>query len=944
MADSYINRLIETFEAQPDRIAMRIVGDEDSAYTFGESLSAIRSIASRLADEKIQKGDRVALIGENHPCWALAYLGTLYRGAVCVPLDPHGEIETITNFLENSKAKLAFISSELRQKFGEIQEKLGRHIPAVVWQQSEPGAVATGFLANGAKNPVATAPGSDFREWISAGFTADFATKKPEIAADDNALLIYTSGTTGKPKGVPLTHGNIIAELTGIDEVLKFTPNERILSLLPLFHAYLQIVNLWVATTVGCEVGYLKELSPAELGSAMKEFKPTILTTVPRLWYLFHKKIFDAVEAKPKMVQRLFRTMLAANGTARDSFGVNLGKKFFGQVHESFGGELRIAISAGSRFDEDVATDFHRLGFTILQGYGLTETSGAATATFETDNRVGSVGKPMRGTEIKINEPDKEGVGEVLIRGGVVFKGYYHNEAATAEAFTEDGWFRSGDLGKLDKDGHLYIVGRAKDVIVLPSGKNVHPEDLEVHYLKTPLVEELAIVGIKDESEQRAGAEKLAAVVVPDFEYLKFSNISNSKEAIRFALDDLGRELPEYQRVRDYIIRVEPLPRTATRKIKRFELKKAIEAGTIAGTASEEKTWKFSETDNALIAGNVGQAVISAVRQNNKDTDVIHPDMNLEIDLGLDSLARAETFAALEHAFSTEFEGDEAAKALTVRDAVALIERHVGTAIQSPVSTELNWSRIVKEVDEDLPEIQPILESQPFFSRFAFVVYKGFNLIFRVFLRLEIKGHEEFRKMKRPFLVCPNHQSFLDPFVVCSTYPYEFFSNTFHVGASEFFENRFMRWVSRMLQIVPVDPDTQLMKAMKAGAIGLKHGKILNIYPEGERAYDGDLHEFKKGAAILATELEMPIVPVAIDGLHKVWARKSMKIRPGKVKVEFGKPFYAKDIIAGAVKLPKSSVGFGASTSLALTDESKYEIVTAHLKREIASMIAQMRR
>ena len=931
MPDTYINRLIDAFTARPDKVAMRVVGDDNEVYTFGESLDAIRSISFRLREEKIEKGDRVALIGENHPCWALAYLGTLYRGAVCVPMDPHGEIETLTNFLENSEARLAFLSPDITGKFGEIQEKLGRHIPAVVWGMEDS---TNGFHS--------------FDGWSTAGFPASYANERPDLEPDDNALLIYTSGTTGKPKGVPLTHGNIISELIGIDDVLQLTYQERILSLLPLFHAYLQIVNLWTATTVGCEVGYLKELSPAELGSAMKEFKPTILTTVPRLWYLFHKKIFDAVEAKPKAVQKIFRAMLAINGAARDTLGVNLGRKFFGQVHESFGGELRIAISAGSRFDEDVARDFHRLGFTIIQGYGLTETSGAATATFENDNRIGSVGKPMGDTEIKIDNPDKDGVGEVLIRGGVVFKGYYQNEAATAEAFTEDGWFRSGDLGKLDKDCHLYIVGRAKDVIVLPSGKNVHPEDLEVHYLKSPMVEELAIVGIRDDSQQRAGAEKLAAVVVPDFEYLKLSKISNSKEAVRYSLDDLGRELPEYQRVRDYIIRLEPLPRTATRKIKRFELKKAIEAGTIGGSAGPAKTWELSTADNELLESNIGKAVVSVIKQNAPDADVIHPDMNLEIDLGLDSLARAETFAALEDAFSTEFIGDEAAKALTIRDAAALVESHVGKSEGlATVSTTLNWGKIVRESDDDLPEVQPILKPQPIFLRFAFLVYKCFLIVFRLFLRLEVTGLENLKAMKRPFLICPNHQSFLDPFVVCSNYPYEFFANTFHVGASAFFQNRFMNWVARMLQVVPVDPDTQLMKAMKAGAIGLRHGKILNIYPEGERAYDGHLHEFKKGAAILATELALPILPVAIDGSHKVWARHSMKIRPGKVKLRFGEPFYPNDVLAKFETQADAGASSKMGTAIVrapMTDEVRYEIVTAHLKNTVAAMIDEMRK
>ena len=915
MFDSFCKRLIDSFESRPENVAMRIVGDDSQVYTFGETLSKIRSVAFRLGQEGVEFGDRVALIGENHPAWAIAYLGTLYRGAVCVPMDPHGEIETLTNFLENSESKLAFLGPDMTEKFRLMEERLGRNIPAVVWNLENSG---NGF--------------QHFDEWASTGFPAGFAEEVPRAAGDDIALLIYTSGTTGTPKGVPLTHGNIVAELDGINDVLKIADHEKILSLLPLFHAYLQIVNMWVATTFGCEVGYLKELSPAELGTAMKEFKPTILTTVPRLWYLFHKKIFDAVEEKPAAVRKLFGVMLATNGFLRNSVGVNLGNRFFSQVHDSFGGQLRIAISAGSRFDEDVAIDFHKLGFTILQGYGLTETSGAATATYENDNVVGSVGKPMKGTEIKIASPDAEGVGEVLIRGPIVFDGYYRNPEATAEAFTNDGWFRSGDLGRLDKDGHLYIVGRAKDVIVLPSGKNVHPEDLEVHYLKTPLVAELAIVGIKDESEQRAGAEKLAAIVVPDFDYLKRAKVANSKEAIRYALDDLGRELPEYQRVRDYIVRAEPLPRTGSRKIKRFELKKDLESGKINGLTQEAKSWALSDDSKSLLATETGKTVFAVVSQNMLEAGMIHPDMNLEIDLGLDSLARAETFAALESAFATEFEADEAAQALTVRDVVELVERHNSASGQSgrAGSTDLNWPKILKETDEDIPELRKVLRNRPAFITFAYLAYSAFNIFCRVLMRLEVQNIDELKKMKRPFLICPNHQSFLDPFVLCSNYPFEFFKNTFHVGAAMFFRTSLMSWVAQMLHVVPVDPDTQLMRAMKAGAIGLKSGKILNIYPEGERAYDGELHEFKKGAAIIATSLDLPILPVAIDGLHKVWARGTWKIRPGKVKIRFGEAFYPKDVLRAGDESLQSA-------------ELPYSIVTEHLRNTIAAMIEDMR-
>jgi len=942
MSETFCKMLIASFEQRPDKVAMRVVGSDTEVYTFAEMLSKIRSVAYRLGQENVTFGDRVALIGENHPSWAIAYLGTIYHGAVCVPLDPHGEIETITNFLENSEAKVVFLSPDQTERFAQIEEKLGRHIPAVVWEidsrQSRGVAEKNNENFSASQRLSGSNGFQSFADWANTDFPDSFANEIPRAAGDDIALLMYTSGTTGTPKGVPLTHGNIVGELSGVNDVLKLSDKERILSLLPLFHAYLQIVNLWVATTFGPQVGYLKELTPAELSESMKVFKPTILTTVPRLWYLFHKKIFDAVAAKRKSVQMLFRTMLKLNGFSRDTLGVNLGSKLFSQVHESFGGNLRIAISAGSRFDDAVAADFHRLGFTIIQGYGLTETSGAATATYEDDNRVGSVGKPMKGAEIKILDPDKDGVGEVLIRGTMVFKGYFRNPTATAEAFTEDGWFRSGDLGKIDKDGFLYIVGRGKDVIILPSGKNVHPEDIEVHYLKCPLLVELAVIGIADENEDRDGAEKLAAVIVPDFNYLKQAKIANSKEAIRHELDSLGRELPEYQRVRDYIIRSEPLPRTATNKIKRFQLKKEVESGVIAAEAKEIKAWEFSADDNSLLDTNVGRSVVAAIKQNAKDADIVHPSMNLEIDLGLDSLARAETFAALEQAFSTEFEGDEAAQALTVANIIELVNKHGGETTEA-VSVDLNWGKIVREADEDFPEVQGILKDRPIFSVFAFTVYKCFNLFFRIFMRLEVSGLEhlkdlselnELKKLKKPFLICPNHQSFLDPFVICSTYPFALFKNIFHVGASEFFNNSFMRFIAKMLNVVPVNPDTELMRAMKAGAIGLKHGKVLNIYPEGERAFDGELHNFKKGAAILATELDLPIVPLAIDGLYKVWPRKSWRIRPAKVKMIIGTPFYAKDV-------------FGANDPQ-MTDDDKYAVVTSHLKQTIANLVNDMRK
>ena len=911
MTKTFCQRLVDSCETHSQKVSMRVVGNESETYTFGEMLEQIKSVSYRLKQENVQIGDRVAVIGENHPCWAIAYLATLYTGAVCVPLDPHGEIETITNFLEDSEAKVAFLSPDVTEKYHQIQEKLGKTIPAVVWRNENSN---NGF--------------HKFENWSSTDFPKAFGDESPPASNQDKAILIYTSGTTGKPKGVLLSHGNITAELDAIDRVLSFTDKESILSLLPLFHVFLQITNLWLATTKGSEVFYLKEVTPETITQGFMESKMTCLGSVPRLWYLFHKKIFDAVETKPKALQMLFKVMLRTNGFTRDYLNVNLGKKLFKQVHDTFGGNLHLAVSGGSRFDEKVAIDFYRLGFTIVQGYGLSETSGAATATYVDDNRIGSVGKPMLGAEVKLRNQNELGEGEVLLRGSMVFDGYYKNPTATKEAFTEDGWFKTGDLGKFDKDGHLYIVGRAKDVIILPSGKNVHPEDLEVHYSKTPLIEEMCVVGVADKNAKHVGEEKLVAVVIPDFEYLKQSNIANSKEMIRFELDNLGRELPEYQRVRDYIVRSEPLPRTATKKIKRFELQKEIEEnGHSDSQLNEAKNWKFSDEDNILLNSKAGIVLINAIKQQKSEIHEIHPEMNLEIDLRLDSLARAEILASLEQAFNFEFTAENAAKAFKVGEVIKLTQETANSEnFKGDISTDFNWQQIIKETNDDLPEVRRILRNKPIFNIFTYISLKFFYLLYKIFLRIEVTGIEELEKLDSPFLICPNHQSFIDPFVVCSAYPYKTLKDTFHVGASEYFQNFVTRNLAKFLNVVSIDADTQLLKAMKAGAIGLKNGRILNIYPEGERAFDGKLHPFKKGAAILATELDFPIVPVAIDGLQNVWARKSKKIKLAKVKMKFGKPIYAKSLV-----------------NEDLSDEENYESYTQELKQTIQSMLDEMR-
>lgn len=901
---TFCSRLIQTAEQHTANTAMTLLGAGGPENTsFGSMLSQIRSLAYRLSVAGIAPGDRVAIIGENHPNWAIAYLGTLYCGAIVVPLDPAATTETLANFLENSECRLTFVSPNFFDKYQQVCEHMGSRLRAVSLQ------------------PVAQMKGFDsFTDWAQTARPPDFDSTKPVASGDDIALLIYTSGTTGIPKAVPLTHGNILAQVEGVQEVLNLSHREVILSLLPLFHAYSQIVNLWLATVIGARVVYLNEVTSDEIANGLKEGEVTILTGVPRLWYLFHKKILDSVRAKPRPVRFAFKTMLAANGWLRDSLGFNAGKLFFGSVHRAFGGQLRLAISAGSSFDPEVAQDYHRLGFTILQGYGLTETAGAATVTRIEDNKVGSVGKPLNQVGVKIDEPNNEGIGEVLIRGPIVMSGYYLNHEANQDAFTADGWFRSGDLGRFDVQGHLYIVGRKKDVIVLPSGKNVYPEDVEAHYSKSPLVGELCVLGIRNGNESFALSEKLCAVVVPDFDYLKLNRIANAREAIRFDLDNLGRELPEYQRVRDYVVRAEALPRTATRKIRRFELQGQIAVAASGLRGRDEGRFVITASDRLLLDSEAGVELCAAIARHSAES-MIHPAMNLELDLGLDSLARAECIAGLEQFLGGKFDESAAAEALTVADVLALSNGE-RKAFQTGSVARKEWSELLRSEHINEEERQSVARHKPFTAGCAFLLLKLTQLFARVCLRLEVTGLENLKRLEAPFIVCPNHQSYLDPILVCGVYPYRLLRNIFHVGASEYWSNTFTKQIAKLLRIVPVDPDTNLMSALRVGAAGLRAGKILNIYPEGERSFDGELHPFKKGAAILSTELQLPILPVTLDGVHKVWARKSRRLRLAKVRIHFGEPLYPP---AG----PAS--------------EFKVQQQTARLKAEIERTLIKMR-
>jgi long-chain acyl-CoA synthetase len=911
--ETFCQRVVAAAVVRPEKIAMMAIDREGTEMiSFGSMLEQIRSVAYRLTQESISFGDRVAIIGENHPNWAIAYLAIIYRGAVATPLDPAASTNALAAFLKGSETKLAFVSPNALDKFRTACEIASIAIPAVVLRPSNQSELI-----------------GQFTDWAATPVPKTFIEEPPPARASDLAVLMYTSGTTGVPKAVPLTHGNIYAESTKIQEVMRLSDKEVVLSLLPLFHAYSQIVNLWLATIIGAKVVYLTELSSTEIERGLRQSAATTLVGVPRLWYLFHKKIWDSLALRPWLDRILFHVLLVSNGFLRDWFGLNAGRVFFGSVHKSFGGKLTLAVSGGASFDVDVARDFHRLGFTILQGYGLTETCGAATVTRFEDNKLGSVGTPLKGVEIEINQPDQDGVGEVLIRGPVVMSGYYNNPEANHKAFTSEGWFRSGDLGRLDRDGHLYIVGRKKDVIKLPSGKNVFPEDVESHYERSPFVSEICVLGLKDITSEFNGAEKLCAVVVPNFDHLKAQHIGNSREWVVWDLENRGRELPEYQRVHEFVLRAEALPRTSTRKVRRFELKHQLESARQNEAIAPREDFTLATADKTSMDSVVGRAVSAAISQHAPSIKTIHPGMNLEIDLGMDSLARAECLATTQQNLHIEFKPHELPAVQTVAELIQLASAKLNEPHEKLGHSEnlqFHWRDMLKGEISTLPQFAELHQRKPWVTVFAFVVLRSINVCARLLFRMKVKGDGILSELQPPYLICPNHQSYLDPFLICSIYPRTVLARIFHVGASMYFTNPVMARLARLINVLPIDPETHLLDAMRAGASGVRRGKILNIYPEGQRSFDGELLEFKKGASILASALNVPIVPVAIDGTYRIWPRESWRLRLANVSVRFGDPIHPQRVSANEED-----------------DEAVYAKLSEMLKSRIQQMLDEMR-
>ncbi len=528
--------------------------------TYKEFRENVTHIGAALIEKLGLKGERIAIIGENSYEWAVSYYSVVCGAGLVVPLDKELPASEIANLVSRSKAKAIFFSNRKRDLINSIRDQVPE-LKYYIELYSEENELENTFKG---ENDYT------FDELLEIGSKYDESIlMNVPIDPEEFKILLFTSGTTAESKGVMLTNKNIISNIEAAISEVALYDDDRFFSVLPLHHSYESTVGMMIPIYCGLSIGYAGGLK--SIANDLKDTHPSVLLGVPALIEKLIKKVLDTIEKQGKT--KLVNSMIKVTN-ALGKPGYKLKRKVFKSVLDGLGGKIRLIVSAAAPIDPEIGNKIEGFGIMFIQGYGLTETSPLATIVPDTDRRFGSVGVPGKCNVIKIHEPNDEGIGEVWIKGTNVTQGYYENKEETARSIT-DGWFHSGDLGYVDKDGFLYLTGRCKNLIITGNGKNVYPEEIETLVNKIPYVNESLVYAKQDPKDEK---EQIIAVKVTlDEAYLKEKigkDIPSDEEmhALIWAeIKEVNKKLSSFKWIKDLEIKKEDFIKTTTMKIKRHE-------------------------------------------------------------------------------------------------------------------------------------------------------------------------------------------------------------------------------------------------------------------------------------------------------------------------------------------------------------------------------------
>lgn len=519
---------------------------KDGAYQpilYKEFYRELNAIGTALLRENLG-GERVAIIGENSYYWALSFLTSLCGVGVNVPIDkelPANEIATLLNAADTG---VVIYSAKVAEKVESILGEVPTLKKAVQMERDLPELIQKGQM------------------YLDEG---DRSYLDAEIDPEAMAEILFTSGTTGNPKGVMLCHRNLVSNIMGMCSMIYFDENDCFLSVLPMHHTYECTCGMMTPLYQGARIAYCEGLR--YITKNMQEAKATIMLGVPLIFENIYRKLWQ--QAKKAGLENKLKTAIRLNKTAK-KVKLDFSKQLFKSVHDAISPSIRIFISGAAGLNPSVAEGLNDLGFMTLQGYGLTECSPIAAVHYENRINNASCGEVINGGQLRILDPNEQGIGEVLIKSGSVMMGYYNDPEATAEVLDEDGWFHSGDLGRLDEEGFLYIMGRKKNVIVAKNGKNVFPEEIEAYLSEVPYVAECLVFGRDNE---KGDTEVVAQIIVNEEAVTAALGEGYTQRAcealLRKEITAINNRIPLYKRLDDFSIRTEPFRKTTTQKIKR---------------------------------------------------------------------------------------------------------------------------------------------------------------------------------------------------------------------------------------------------------------------------------------------------------------------------------------------------------------------------------------
>jgi len=787
-------------------------------WSYGDLLDYAQRFAALLADREIGKGDRLMLWGANSGEWLAAFWGSLLRGVVAVPMDRAASPEFAAKVFDQVSAKLLVSSHGLT---------IASAASAIHFE--------------------------DFPSLPATGSTASVTSSR-----DDIVQIVFTSGTTGEPKGVVITHGNILANLEPIElEIQRYLRYERIfhplrfLNLLPLSHVFGQFMGIFIPPLIGATVLFLESIKPSEIVSTIHNERVSVLITVPRLLGSLRELVQTEMQRRMGESRQKTEMEYAANG----HFGWRWWR--FRRIHARFGWKFWAIISGGATLDQDDEEFWRRLGFAVIQGYGLTETTSLISLNHPFKLGRGSIGKALPGRDIRLDES-----GEILVRGDSIAKSYWVNGQPVSAR--EGEWFRTGDLGAVDEAGNLYFKGRKKNVIVTAEGMNVYPEDLETALRSQAAVRDCVVIGF----ERGGNAEPCAVLVMND-----------GAEAASRAVTEANSRLGEHQRIRHWVVWPDSdFPRTSTQKPRQDLI-------------SAYARTQLQHSGNGSLPRS---AIEATLLQLGKGKAQVQSTAKLDDDLNLSSIDRVELLTALEQRHQVEIDESRFAEASTVRD----IERIVREASAAPPASSHCYPRWAQR--------WPI-------RWIRVVVYYLFTWPATLIIaKPTVIGSDRLHDARGSLLFISNHVTYIDAGLLMFAMPARYRHRLAIAMVGELLSTMrkppremsiFKRaiemisyWlVTALFDVFPLPQRSGFRESFAFAGQSVDREYSILVFPEGRRTTDGKMSPFRAGIGILSQQLKIPIVPMRIDGLFPLKKEERRLARRGEIKVIVGNPVQFSD-------------------------------------------------